>query len=117
MDRKLQRHAARIANAVPHAAGEFDMVPVTGRQIGAGLRDADDRLAAAQLVRRDAIVHVALEIQRRQRRIGGIVEPAAGTQAFFSVWLFGHLAVLLSRFHADCARESERVQEIDRRLT
>ena len=93
MHREFQRHAAGVADAVAHAARQFDVVAVARRQVGAGLRDADDRLAAAQFVRRDAVVHVALEIQRGHRRIGGFVEPAAGAQALVSGAVMGGHAV------------------------
>ncbi len=42
--RKLERHAAGDRNAVTHALGQLEMVAVAGRQVGAGLGDADDRL-------------------------------------------------------------------------
>ena len=74
---KFQRHAAGIADAVTDAAGEFDVMAVAWRQVGTGLRDADDRLAAAQFLGRDSVVHVALEIERGHGGVGGIVEPAA----------------------------------------
>ena len=44
---KLERDAAGVADALAHALGQLDMVAVAGRQVGAGLRDADDRLARA----------------------------------------------------------------------
>ena len=90
MDREFQRHAAGRTNAVAHAARQLDMMPVARRQIGAGLGDADDRLAAAQLLRRDAVVHVALEIERGHRRIGGLIEPAAGAQPSAVAVIRGH---------------------------
>ena len=91
MHREFQRHAAGIADAVADAAGEFDMVAVARRQVGAGLGDADDRLAAAQFVRRDAVVHVALKIQRGHCGIGGVVEPAARPQPLvFAAVVAGH---------------------------
>ena len=44
--------------------------------------------------RRDAVVHVALEIERGHRRIGGFVEPAAGPQALvFAAVVTGHWRV------------------------
>ena len=81
VDREFQRHAAGVADAVAHAAGEVEMVAVAGREVGAGLRDADDRLAALQLLARQAVIHVALEVERGQRGIERLVEPAAAAQA------------------------------------
>ena len=80
--RKFQRHAAGVADAVAHPAGEFDVVAVARGEVGAGLRDADDRLAAAEFLGGDAVVHVALEVERGHRGVGGFVKPAAGAQAF-----------------------------------
>ena len=45
MHRKFQRHAAGIANAFAHPLGQHQVMAVAGRQIAAGLRDADDGLA------------------------------------------------------------------------
>ncbi len=73
--RKFEGDAAGGADAGAHALGELDMVTVTGRQVGAGLRDADDRLAGGQLFLGQAPVEVALEIERRHARVLGIVEP------------------------------------------
>ena len=81
MHRKFDRDAARFANAFAHALGEHEMMTIAGRQIAAGLRDADDRLAGLQLLERQAEVHIALEIERRHVGVGGIVEPGARTQA------------------------------------
>ena len=49
MDRKLERHAAGRDDPVAHPLGQLEVMAVAGREIGAGLRDADDRLAGAQL--------------------------------------------------------------------
>src|SRR3546814_6572985 len=43
MDRKFDRDAARIADAVAHPACEIEVDAVARRQIAARLRDADDR--------------------------------------------------------------------------
>ena len=49
MHGKLEGDAAGVADALAHALGQFEMVAVAGREVGAGLRDADDRLAGVQL--------------------------------------------------------------------
>ncbi len=46
MHRELEGDAAGVADALAHALGQLEMMAVAGRQVGAGLRDADDRLAA-----------------------------------------------------------------------
>ena len=53
---------------------------VAGRQVGAGLGDADDRLAGLQLLAGEAEIQVALEIERGHVGIVGIVEPELGAQ-------------------------------------
>src|SRR5215216_1345848 len=52
-------------------------MPVAGHQVAAGLGDADYRLARAQLLRRDPVVHEALEVERSLVDAVGIVEPVA----------------------------------------
>ena len=52
-----------------------------GDEVGAGLRDADDRLAALQFLAGDAVVQVALDIERGHRRVCRVVEPAPAAQA------------------------------------
>src|SRR5207302_9792324 len=77
MNRKLPRHAARIAYGLTHARHRFEVHAVAGRQVTAGLRDADDGFAAGELLAREAVIHEALEIQRDHVGMGGIVEPVA----------------------------------------
>ena len=81
MHRKLEHDAARFANAFAHALGKHEVMTIAGRQVAAGLRDADDRLARLQLLQRQAEVHVALQIERSHVGVGGIVEPCARAQA------------------------------------
>src|ERR671916_2171723 len=52
-------------------------MPVTGYQVAAALGDTDDRPARAQLLRRDPVIHVALEVERGLVLAVGIVEPVA----------------------------------------
>ena len=88
MHRELEGDAAGVADAFAHALGELEMVAVAGRKIGAGLGDADDRLAGGQLLPGQPEVEVALEIERGHAGIVGIVEPQLRAQAmprgFFS---------------------------------
>src|SRR6202011_3236510 len=69
---KFKRDAACVADTVAHAARQIEMMPIAGREIRTRLSDADDRLARLQLFARDAVVHVALEIERGHAGIGGI---------------------------------------------
>ena len=79
--RELERDAARGADAFAHALGQLEMMTVARRQVGAGLRDADDRLAGGEFLERQAEIEVALEIERGHARIVGIVEPQLRAQA------------------------------------
>jgi hypothetical protein len=56
------------------------MMAIARAQIGAGLRDADDRLAGSELRAGEAVVEIAFEIERRHSRIVRIVEPQLRTQ-------------------------------------
>jgi hypothetical protein len=74
--RKLKRHAARIPDALAHALGELEVVPVARRQVASALRNADDSPARLQLAAREAEVQIALEVERSHARIMCVVEPA-----------------------------------------
>ncbi|KAG5719920.1 hypothetical protein E4T56_gene15533, partial [Termitomyces sp. T112] len=80
VDRKFQRDAAHFADALADAFGQHEMVAVAGRKVAAGLGDADDRLAAAQFLKADPEVEIALKIERGHVDIVGIVEPCAAAQ-------------------------------------
>src|SRR5690606_10018353 len=80
MHRKLERDSASFANAFADAVGEDQVMAVAGRQVAAGLRDADDRLAAAQLGKGKAEVQVAFQVERGHVDIVGVVEPGAAAE-------------------------------------
>ena len=75
MDWEFHGDAAHGQDAVAHPLGEFEVVAVAGRQVVAGLGDADDRLARSQFARCQAEVEVAFDVERRHAGIVGIVEP------------------------------------------
>ena len=75
------RDAAGLANALAHALGEHEVVAVAGRQVAAGLGDADDRPARLQLLQAQAEVQVALEIERGHVDVGRVVEPGGASGA------------------------------------
>jgi hypothetical protein len=79
MRREFHRDAAGRANAFPHPVRQFEMVPVARGEVVAGLGDADDRLAGLQFLPGQAVVQVALEIQRGHSRVMRVVEPFEGT--------------------------------------
>ena len=80
VDGEFEGHAARRDDAVAHALGEVEMVAIAGNEVGAGLGDADDRLARAQLRRRQAEIEIALDVERGHAGIVGVVEPLRRTQ-------------------------------------
>src|SRR3546814_6714417 len=101
MDRKFDRDAARIADAVAHPACEIEVDAVARRQIAARLRDADDRPPVAKLRRRQPVIHEPFEIQRGHIGAGGIGEPVARAAAALGNTV-GHailLALPNSRFN------------------
>jgi hypothetical protein len=80
MDAELERHPAGVADAVPHALGELQVMPVARNEVAAGLGDADDRPAGLELRAREAVVQVSLQIERRHLGIARVVEPQAASQ-------------------------------------
>eukprot|EP01137_Pigoraptor_chileana_P001418 Opistho-2@39026 len=95
VDREFQGDAAHFANAFAHAFGQHQMVAVAGRQVAAGLSDADDRLATAQFFQRQAEIEVPLQIERGHVDIVWVVEPGAAAQ------LRGSLGRIAHRGHPD----------------
>ena len=80
MHRKFHGDAAGRADALADPVRQFQVMAVAGRQIIAGLGDADDRLAGLQLLPGQAVIEVALEIERGHSRVVRVVEPFAGTE-------------------------------------
>ena len=89
MDRELDRYPACIADAIARTLSKVDMDPVAGRQITARLGDADDRLAAAQFLGCDTIIHEPLEIEGGHVHAFVVIEPVARAQSALAV-LLGH---------------------------
>ena len=127
VDRKFERQSPGRGDAVAHTLGEFEVMAVAGRKIGAGLGDADDRLAGAQFAGRQAEIEIALEIERRHSRVVRIVEPLPGSQrrlgrlgppfdlvldlsAINLVCLPGAVPFVARRCHAIMDRIAERIQ-------
>jgi hypothetical protein len=54
MHGELERDAAGVSNPVAHALRQFKVVTIAGREVGAGLGNADDRLAGVQFLLRQA---------------------------------------------------------------
>ncbi|MNL35893.1 hypothetical protein D3C87_1579510 [compost metagenome] len=80
MDREFDRDTAGFANALAQAIGQFEVMTVAGRQVGTGLRNADDRAIGLKFGLAEAKIHVSLQIERRHVDIVGIVEPGARTK-------------------------------------
>ena len=69
-------------------------MPITGRQVVAGLRDADDRAPGLQLFAGQAVVEVALKVERRHARVVRIVEPELASKvAGFALAVAHHASV------------------------
>ncbi|MNV40904.1 hypothetical protein D3C71_1325250 [compost metagenome] len=88
VNRELHRNAARIADAVAHAARQVQVDAVAGRQVAARLRDADDGPARAQFLGREPVVHEAFEVHRGHVRALGGGKPVAGAEG--AAGCFGH---------------------------
>jgi len=78
--RELEGDGARRHDALAHALRELQMVAIARGKIRAGLCNADDRLARGEFRKRDAVVEVPLQIERRHPRIFWIVEPRLRAQ-------------------------------------
>ncbi|OIQ68662.1 hypothetical protein GALL_497440 [mine drainage metagenome] len=78
--RKFHRDAAGSADSLPDPVCQFEMVAVARRQVVACLRDADDRLAGLQLLPGQAVIEVALKVERGHSGVVGVVKPLAGTE-------------------------------------
>jgi hypothetical protein len=83
MAREFEGNAAGIANAFAHTLCQFKVMPVARRQIAAGLRDSDDRLARGQFVKREPVIQIALQVERGHAGIVRIVEPELRAQPAF----------------------------------
>ena len=80
------------------------MVAVAGREIGAGLGDADDRLARAQFGGGEAVVELALDIERGHAGIFRIVVPEFGAQEALLLRALGGFHRARRLLHAIAAR-------------
>jgi len=63
-----------------YTLGKLQMMSVARAEIGAGLRDADNRFAGLQLMPGQPVIQVALEVERGHSRVMRVVEPLAGTE-------------------------------------
>src|SRR5262245_32830705 len=77
---KFEGNASGRTNAVAHTLCKFKVMAIARREVRAGLRDTDDRLARTQLGGREPKVQIALEIERGHSRIFRIVEPELRAQ-------------------------------------
>src|SRR6185312_17563614 len=96
MRRKFHRDTAGRADALAHPVRQFEMVAIARGEVVAGLRDADDRLAGLQFLAGQAVIEVALEIERGHSRVMRVVEPLEGTE-FPALAIGGSFVVIL--FH------------------
>ncbi len=75
VDGKFHRNAAAIADARLDAVHQEYVDLVAGRDVAAGIGNADDRAFGLQLLAREALVLVAFQIERGHPRVVGVVEP------------------------------------------
>ena len=80
MDGKFERDAPCLADTVADPLGQNLVVPIAGRQVATRLRYADDRLARAEFLQAEPVIEVALQVERGQIDVRGIVEPGARPQ-------------------------------------
>ncbi len=80
VDREFDADATGVTDAFTRALGQFHMDAVARAEITAGLGNADDRPAGAQLLRREAVVHETLQIERRHVDMTGGIEPFLRTE-------------------------------------
>jgi hypothetical protein len=83
LEDRMQREFHRMppASRMPsHTRGQLQVDAVARADVAAALRDADDGTARAVL-RRDAVVHEALQVERRHVDVVGIVEPVLRAEA------------------------------------
>jgi len=90
VDREFHRDAPGVADAIAHAPGQVEMNAIARIQVASGLRDPDDGSAGAQFRRRDAVVHEALEIERRHVDVIGVGEPVLRSEPASGAGAFGH---------------------------
>src|SRR5207253_9881494 len=80
MNRELEGDPAGLADPIADARRKKEVMAVTGRDVGAGLRDPDDRPTGLKLVERQPVVHRALEVERGHVGVRRVVEPGPGAQ-------------------------------------
>ena len=97
MHREFEGDGAGLADALTHTVGKVEVMAVAGREVRAGLGDADDGPAGLQFPAGKAVVQIALDIERAHARIVGIVEPKLGAQLralavcfLLARWNLGH---------------------------
>src|SRR6202040_512049 len=78
--RKFHRDAARGADSLADPMRQFKVMAITRRKIVAGLRNADDRLSGLSFVPSQAVIKIALEVERGHSRVVRVVKPLAGTE-------------------------------------
>ncbi len=78
--REFHGDAAGGADAFPDPMGQIQVMAIAWRKVVAGLRDADNRLAGLQFMAGQAVIEVALEIERGHPRVVRVVKPLAGTE-------------------------------------
>ena len=103
MNGELDGDAAGLADSFAQPLSQHQVVAVARREIGTGLRDADDRPIGLQLSLAEPEIHVALEIERRHVDVVGVVEPGARAQRLL-LGSVDHACVLFVNRHTVVVR-------------
>src|SRR5207248_1774640 len=82
MDGEFKGDSACVADAILDAGGEDHVDAVAGREVAAGLGDADDGPSRLQLLAGEAKIVEALEVDCRLAGLGHVVEPDFAAQGF-----------------------------------
>jgi putative ABC transport system ATP-binding protein len=90
VDGELHRDPAGVADARLDTVHQEDVDLVAGHEVRSGLRDPDDRTLGLQLTLGEALVLVALQVERRHPRVVGVVEPFLAAVAALGACVVRH---------------------------
>jgi len=80
VDGNFHGRAVGSVNAVPNPLAQLRMMAVAGRQVAAGLRNADDGLVRLQLLPGRAVVKMPFQVEGGRFPVAWIVEPRTAAQ-------------------------------------
>ncbi|MDR6355275.1 hypothetical protein Q3H58_001946 [Pseudomonas psychrotolerans] len=83
MHREFHGYATGVADAGLDPLSQLQVMTIAGGEVAAGLGDADDRTTGLEFVAGQAVVHVALDVERGHVGVGRVVEPLLAAQRAF----------------------------------